>query len=436
MDIKYTFLGISKRLLYSLIIIVQIATSLVFLTLSFELKHDLKKGVTQMNSFYSDKEFYVFEDFDETQTIINEFSDLELNKNLSESYTYLTESDEFDYVTGEVGTLFLEENQISRTITTKYNEMRTRSVSRDNQSYVLYNNNLYVNYKFLRHFDYNIIEGSSLSKEDFELENNLEIPILVGENLKEYYSLGDVINYSDAWSNSKGKYIVKGFINSEAFYIPTNSLYGELKGADVSSVFIIPIQKNLTEFDSNDENSIVQNAMKIRNNLLSSYIIPADNQDIDRIIYDIEGKIRQSFNFRLKNVDYYIDYISSLRSNLFKYYDIIFLIIILFSGAGIILSTLNHINKRTTEYGIHIMTGCTLFRLSARIVMELAYLIITSTFLSEIILRLFLQKSIVSDYNILLNIIIFQLSFLLMVSILPVLRIYKMGINEMIRRKE
>ena len=290
MDIKYTFLGISKRLLYSLIIIVQIATSLVFLTLSFELKHDLKEGVTQMNSFYSDKEFYVFEDFDETQTIINEFSDLELNKNLSESYTYLTESDEFDYVTGEVGTLFLEENQISRTITTKYNEMRTRSVSRDNQSYVLYNNNLYVNYKFLRHFDYNIIEGSSLSKEDFELENNSEIPILVGENLKEYYSLGDVINYSDAWSNSKGKYIVKGFINSEVFYIPTNSLYGELKGADVSSVFIIPIQKNLTEFDSNDENSIVQNAMKIRNNLLSSYIIPADNQDIDRIIYDIEGK--------------------------------------------------------------------------------------------------------------------------------------------------
>ena len=50
------------------------------------------------------------------------------------------------------------------------------------------------------------------------------------------------------------------------------------------------IQKNLTEFDSNDENSIVQNAMKIGNNLLSSYIIPADNQDIDRIIYDIEGK--------------------------------------------------------------------------------------------------------------------------------------------------
>lgn len=100
-------------------------------------------------------------------------------------------------------------------------------------------------------------------------------------------------------------------------------------------MFIIPIQKNLTEFDSNDENSIVQNAMKIRNNLLSSYIIPADNQDIDRIIYDIEGKIRQSFNFRLKNVDYYIDYISSLRSNLFKYYDIIFLIIILFLEQGL-----------------------------------------------------------------------------------------------------
>lgn len=283
-----------------------------------------------------------------------------------------------------------------------------------------------INDEFLNQYNFNVIEGRSLDDNDFNIDSTDLIPILIGIGYKDKVKVGD-IGTADLYTYSneliKAKFKVVGIMERNSIpSIVTKSNYMEsIVYSDYS--IVIPSTNSLLFLSNSvalgDQGAYIEtNNIDAFENILNSDLEETNmTSRIQSLKEDYEGIMEELKRKVIKSVTLGIT--------------LTFLSII-----GITSVLLGELNKRKKEFGIRLASGAKLFDICKEITFEIMFMMIFSSILSMILMKIGTsdQNNFISPYLILINIAIVAI-LTLIISLIPVLKIKKMNIIELVRGK-
>ncbi len=278
----------------------------------------------------------------------------------------------------------------------------------------------------------NIKSGRGLREDDFNLDKNLEIPIIVGENISKYYKPGDVIfEQNDTTGRVLTKYKVVGVLKQGQMFIGGDATLSSLEVKNMDDAILIPFSKEDNSLDDYFIRYGVNCSYKIRSGANVSQVI--DN--IDKKCNDL--------NLTLKSVKYTdeIKEINNLSNEGIFYNAFLAIMLTFFSLLGVISSVMLSILKNKEEYGIRMAVGATTKDISKGIVLEMIVIFILTIIIANTIMILFPQLLAIqitekSDYLVFLLSCVIVFVIALIASIIPIKRIDKLDVRDLLRRDE
>ncbi|MBU3127646.1 ABC transporter permease [Clostridium tagluense] len=262
-----------------------------------------------------------------------------------------------------------------------------------------------------------LISGRNFSKGDFSKGGNDIVPIIISGDLKEYLSLGEVFN---------GKYKVIGVLkdNNNLFYNNNGNLY--LGVTQKENTIIIPVNYK-------DK----ANRKWFTTSFMSNTIITLNNKNlIDKYIKKISSELATICPEPLKVtnvIDERVDFINLIKGGIMASVSMSALLII-YSFFGIMSIILTSLIRRKKEFGVKLSIGWTVKDICLQVVSEI-FMIVIFSYIVSIGLSLILLKNEMFGLNIctygivLLLVLLFTITY----SILPISKIKKMNIVELIK---
>ncbi|MBW9155154.1 ABC transporter permease [Clostridium sp. FP2] len=262
-----------------------------------------------------------------------------------------------------------------------------------------------------------LISGRNFSKEDFSKGGNDIVPIIISGDLKEYLSLGEVFN---------GKYKVIGVLkdNNNLFYNNNGNLY--LGVTQKENTIIIPVNYK-------DK----ANKIWVTNSFMNNTIITLNNKNlINKYIKKISSDLATICPAPLKVtnvIDERVDFINLIKGGIMASVSMSALLII-YSFFGIMSIILTSLIRRKKEFGVKLSIGWTVKDICLQVVSEI-FMIVIFSYIVSIGLSLILLKNEMFGLNIytygivLLLVLLFTITY----SILPISKIKKMNIVELIK---
>jgi putative ABC transport system permease protein len=428
MNLKYAFLGLSKRRFFSIITILQLTIALLIFNQSFSIKSDIASNLSKVSKITRNSHIYKLNDDSDTEKLFTStFAEVDVNNRIDSFYKYLTTSKDFTFVSANEGNLSVEPfKNINNFFISSDNNY---SVTNDNVKYENLHN-LSVSENFFSTFDFNLSSGRLLISEDFK-PNKKVLPTILGYNYVNIFKLGDKIKYYNPYENSINELEVVGFLDKDFYFLDSNFSINNL--IHLNDYIILPNNGMHLPENSKRDNKKVNSTYHSNayNTIFSSYIIPRNGlTDLNGIVE--KAKITKVFDVRLISGQVMIDYFKNNIGKTAQYADILFIILIVFIIISIIVSTLSSIEKRYNEFAVHLLTGSSMKDIILRIFLEISILIMISYVISvAIIIRYFTANY----YNfIVLALVCIGITFI--ISIFPLLKLKNTSINYMLRRKE
>jgi|GEM_PF-6258335 len=277
-----------------------------------------------------------------------------------------------------------------------------------------------------------IAYGRAFTSADFNLNRGLEIPVIIGQDLSKYYKIDDVIAEGrDTQDRILSKYKIVGILKKGQMFMGGDSTLSSLQVKGIDNTILIPFSR---------EDSAIDDFL-VRFGINCSYRIKND-ADVSRVMNDVDKKCSE-LNLSLKSIRY-TDEIKEINrlSNEGIFYNV-FLAIMLtfFSLLGVISSVMLSILKNREEYGIRMAVGARPKDISKGIFLEMLVIFIATILIANLIMIIFpkllaTQLSQKSDYLVFVisSIIIFAVAQI--ASIIPVKRINKLDVSDLLRRGE
>lgn len=428
MNIKYAFLGLSKRRFFSIITILQLTIALLIFNQSFSIKSDIASNLSKVSKITQNSNIYKLNDDSDTENLFTyTFAEVDVNNRIDDFYKYITTSKNFTFVSANEGNLNVEHfKNINNFLISSNNNY---SVTKNNVKYENLHN-LSVSENFFRTFDFNLSSGRLFNSEDFK-PNKKVLPAILGYNYVNIFKLGDRIKYYNSYENAINELEVIGFLDKDLYFLNSNFSIDNL--THLNDYIILPNNGMNLPKNSEKDKEIADSAYRSNayNTIFNSYIISHNGLNSLNGIIE-KAKATKVFDVRLISGQVMIDYLKNNIDKTVQYADILFVILIVFTIISIIVSALSSIEKRYNEFAVHLLTGASMKDIILRMFFETSILIMISYLISVAIITRYFTANY---YNfIVLALVSIGITFI--ISIFPFLKLKNTSINYILRRKE
>lgn len=425
MNFKFIYEGLSKKITFSILTIIQFIIALLCIYVGIETINNINKSVDSVNKYFGQGRYYKIED-KMTFGEISYVDEATIKKNFSvlkdiKYYFDSNENIEFLSVRNDE-VLVRKDVAIPETIVT-YN-----GVKFENDDYIR-TQGFCVNKKFLEKMNYEFIEGDF---KEFNIEKGIDyIPVILGYTYKDKYKVGDrieTLDIDDAGRYKKSEMKVIGIL-SEDNYVHENGILSARQSLKNSILF--PFNESMLSINNGNLRLERINEVELSNYLKSGYVILKNNESVDKINKDLSSF---ELKYQLKDLnksmeEYKNDLVDRLKPGIYMA-----IIVIVFSIISVVIVMINSIVKDKREFGINIMMGATMRDIRIRVLGQIFLLLGISIVISTIILRCFNAfKFNIIDLSLSIGVMI---SILIIISAIIILTLNKYSINDLIRRNE
>ena len=439
MRVKYAWKSVKSNKAFSLVLILQLICIFIALYNIIDYRDTINYLSEKVEKIYSNRNIYKFSYDEETIfSITNKDEALKMITELSDSEEYIftiaapTEIpvilfdgyEQFKYVNS---TLFQTE---------------------DKQEYT-YINSFAVNKNTLNAFNVELESGRYFEESEYNEFDDGVLPIILGNDYKGIFEVGDTIDY--VFINKICKAKVVGILKEdETIPIKFNNISVEANGNvdsnnyNLNGLMLIPYGENTT-----------MNILNISNIFWYNFVIldsKLEDERKDSILTEIEEKIENTINSKFNRKSYdkeitaELDKYKELKGN----YSLTAIVAIVFSAITMIVSMLNSIKKRKREFGVYITSGATMKDIVGIIFFQMIVMVIIALIITIAVLKIyFIFFEIDSFYlffeRVELRTINFSIIFIMLVfgviyssiaSIIPLRKLSKLDIHELLRRDD
>lgn len=423
MNLKFIWEGISKKIGFSILTVVQFVVAIICIFIAFQTINDINKSTDNVKDSFSNGVYYKI-DNRISQNELNAFNKDTIDKDISELIKIknkLNEDKEIRFLSAESNEVMIKKDEtINNTIVT-YEPIKYK-----NHDYLRVQG-LCVNEEFLKDMNYKFISGGV---GDFQRKSN-EFPIILGSSYKEKYKVLDTIYSIDLIADSNIQEIkmkVVGILDS-GNYVYENGIMAEGKLLD--NTIIYPFNDGVLKKERKDERmeGIVKSSLV--NHISAGYLVTQNREYINEISNEL---LEYKYKFKLVDLNDSIkEYKNEIKDSLSPVI-VTSIIVILFSLISVIIVMINSISKDKREYGINIMVGATLKDIKFRVIGELYVLLSLSLIVSGVILNTIPELK----FN-LFDFLLASLCMIFLIALVSLILIYnlnKISIDTLMRRKE
>lgn len=425
MNIKFIYEGLSKKVVFALLTIIQFTIGILCIYSAIGLFNNVNKSVASVNKYFDDGRYYKID----SKMALSEASSVDevsVKKNIStfkdiKSYFDNNSNIEFLSVRNDE-VLVRKEEAIPETIVT-YNPVRFK-----NDDYIRIQG-FCVNKKFLEKMGYEFLEGDY---KEFNIDRGKSyIPVVLGYTYKDRYKVGDrieTLDIDDRGEYKKSEMKVIGIL-SENNYVHEDGILSERQS--LKNAILFPFNEYMVSISNGNSKLQFINSIELKNYLGSGYVILNNNESVDRINSDL---LKFRLKYQLKDLNKSMEEYKKELMDKLKPAIYMIIIVILFSAISIIVVMINSINKDKREFGINIMLGATMMDIRTRVLGQVFLLLGISGVISTIIIKSFkLFKFNIVDLGLTIGA---MMVILIAVSAIIILALNKYSINDLIRRSE
>lgn len=419
MLIKTILKGLFKKKLSSILIIIQVAITVIILVYSYDSIRMLDYPQKQMESVLGNeyKNIYQisFNNSSDSQQFADSFSKLDDNlckylgsSNIGSYHLTNTEYDE------------LSNNNKFKNLRLKFTKGTFKE--QNPSSIELYT----VDYSIYKKMNVQIKDGQALKEEDFIYKNNSVIPMVVSEVYKGIINLNQI--YTSRLDNRK--YKVVGFFNDNLKWFENSyPVYNKLISLNDKIITPYIIEKSGLNQAIKSQSYFFINDKGISDSNVKSNICTLGRKfNLDIECTSLNDQIQQIRTMNKQGI-----FITTLIAVFFT----------IVSCLGLSLIMYYSINSKKSEIGIRIVCGGSTKYIKTLIIGEIITLMIPAFLISLIALYKLRGESSIGistmqlfDLNTTAFIIIFLLVFSILSSILPLRKISKLSPKELIGGKE
>ncbi|MGL5415662.1 MAG: hypothetical protein ACRDAU_08380 [Clostridium sp.] len=419
MNFKFVYEGISKKIIFSLLTIVQFTIVMLCVYVAIDTLGSTASDVKGINKYFNEGKYYRIDNSISSNSFgIFEKDDMvyEGLKNLNQTYDYLVNSKGIKLLSARSDEVLVKEDEALRE-----GIVTTESV-RSDEDIFLRVKGILTNKAFLQEMNYKFIEGS------FEKFNYKEgkVPVILGSMYKDKYKIGDLINSLDE-EKKKVELEVVGILDRNN-YLYEDGLFTVEN--NLENAILYPFnEKIINSFPKDIEKSFFT-YIELNNYIGNSYI-KEENLNIEEINKKLlEFDIKYQFMDLEKSIEEY------RKSQMDNIKPIIYMtgVVLLFSIISVVIVIINSFIKDRKEFGINILIGATMKDIKNRILLEVVTLFLVSIALWIILLMCIPILKIKIMYMVSTIFIIALVLIVLLIIIRNNLNKY--SINELIRRSE
>ncbi|MBQ3423512.1 MAG: ABC transporter permease [Romboutsia sp.] len=421
MKLRYAINGLKRNLIFTLLLIIQLVFAFYAIYNTIEVKNKVHTESDKIATYFKGKKVYKL-NTQFTDNIFDQHSYPKVNEeNLEKTFNELKNFSEINFTHQVLFPILIEKFDDNE-------DFKLYPPESEFEGKVFFQaKNITLNENTLKEFNIKLKDGRLFNSDEFEKSDgyNNKISIIVGANYGKYFKVGDEINHM---SSDMGliKAEIIGILE-ENQYIPMDmQAFNSNRYINLNNVI-------LTGYSQFSSYEIMYDTMFGYNFLLF------DENTSNERIEEVKNKTKEAFynnlgiKVEIKDLNTYIK--SELDT--FKEQDNIISItsitIFIFISISLIISTLNAVYKRKKEFGIHIFSGGTIKDLATIIYLEILMILLFS--LGITLLIIFYQYNIININN--LKILFLVLIFIsIITTILPVIKILKLGINNIIKGVE
>lgn len=340
MRIKSAFLALKKRLLFSVLLLIQITFGLATITSSINVFYNLHHLNDKSSSVLNvDKTYLINFETTADRSQSNKFN----KEQIQEVYKTIQQNkDVISYGTYEQRVIEIESS--NRPLqTSMINDLKHKTYHDDRPTI----KTIFVdeNYYKLLHLPLKFEEG--FLHEDFQKNSEEKTKVLMGSYFKKYFQVGDTIN---------NQYTITGFLPENKFIVNNNTTNTYLK---LDYAMIMPMSSN--RYEKYEAMFLILHQ--------STVLYLQKGADIKKLEESIQLKGNDG-TFYLKSLGEEINEGVTLDSYSEIPQLIVGILFILFSIVGIVVTTIISILMRKREFGIKIAFGESKFGMFIQIVLE------------------------------------------------------------------
>ncbi|MBV4421732.1 MAG: ABC transporter permease [Clostridium tyrobutyricum] len=411
MKFKYAIRGISRRFFYSFLIIAQLIFGFYSMYENINLYKRINSETDKVEKFFKDKRAYALE----VSNLINNGSDLQKiidafkNMENSSKYTFIKTS-----MVGPMAPVFDNYQQ--------FQDIGNFKSNINGKTYFQIKD-ISINKPYLKTYPLKVEKGRLFTSNEFNFSGNNDVfPIVVGSNYGKHFKIGDEIPLD----SHIGKIIG---ILKENQYAP-----GDVRQPDVRYI-------NLDNYIISTDASYKDKFDLCNLTLYNANYILFDSSANQSEIYNELAKIKKIFNdipaIKDAGVRDLTQYITQDADMLKEQYEIIAVTsmsVIIFVCITFIVSILDSIEKRKKEYGIHIMSGGKLSDIAGIVYLE----IFITFFIAYIITAsiIYYRDGGLININSLLVLLLVMIIVSGISALIPVIRIFKLNVSNLVKGDE
>lgn len=416
-NIKYAIEDIIRRPFIFFIIIIQIVVATMILSTGLCWNIKTMDTVSRTKNMFKGKEVYQLSENTDKNYLENSINKADGMDRMYELYTFLRESSDFSICAKRNTSIYIKDF-VDNDRFYKHNS--------DDKKYLdnPYTNiegrfsnvyGVYVDEGYMKEFPLEVSKGRTFEKQDYSAE---VMPVILGAGYEGIYNIGDTFEYFDYINLKVSKIEVVGILKSNTYIFETGTTIL------VDDYVICPYQ-NITTSNANKlmYSTWIENCLIVTNDKEKSL------EEIGEKSTDLE-----LYNFKLsscKGITTKI--VESMNEEAGKSISLS-VSIFLFVSIGIIAVQLNSIKNRQKEFGIHLLSGARKRDIGVRILLSISVYVILGTCIGTYFG--YTTNKEIYDKRVILFLIPIMILLIIIISILPLNKIRKMEVTDIIRREE
>lgn len=422
MDIKFIYEGLSKKLSFTFLTIIQFTIVFLCIYVAIDTLSKVNKATKELTEVFDNGYFY---EMDESLCItdlglMDDRYILEDFKELLKIKDYFDNNSKLDFLSINYTEILIDIDK----------GIANSSVMNPKESF---NGKEYLraeayctNKVYLENMNYDFIDGSF---NEFEkIKDDGILPVILGSNYKDKCNVSDFIEIYNPFKGMAYKMKVIGILDEDSY------IFQDGVGNDkmpLSNAILFPFDESILDAKSKDYNSIAIAKTSLENYLKSGFV-KLEDKEMDSAVNNY--LLSNKFKFQIKDINESIKEYKEEVYTVAKPIIYTVTIIILFTIISVIVVMSNSINKSKQEFGINIMLGATMRDIRLRVLGEVIGLFILSSIISLILINLvsFVTYSTV-NFVITIGIISIVITFIARVLLN---KLNKCSVNDLVRRKE
>ncbi len=278
---------------------------------------------------------------------------------------------------------------------------------------------IHVSHNVFSEFGISVAEGSIFSQENFRLDNPDTVKVILGNEYRDYYTLGDTFEAFNLFERMRFEII--GFLPQDTYMPIKGSLFY------LDRYIIVPA---FSQVDFNKYEDFAKITLSQQAN--GQIIAPPDtNINIPNLVNKLSDKYNTMY-FRVYQIgaQRILNFVK-LSDEIIKQLLRISLTLIFFTIVGLSANILGRIHEDYFLFGVHLISGGTLGSILLQMICFISIIVGTALMISLSVSALILGIGVHLLITVLVAVLVLGLS-----CIAPVINLTRLKVNQLIRRKE